>query len=319
MSNGATRNLSREKMQQILSSIGSRKAVDSDKVEAAEYNWHQLHYFSSSQLIKLDNFTQKVAQACAEKFTQLYNSDFSVKITSTTQHFADEFIASNNAQSDYYLAFGIDPDKPFGLVGIPGKTAIIWATQLLGDTKSTDNPDRNLSHLEQSLLFDIVFSVVKALSDSCDNLEFHPRSDIVKGKIPIELDSTQELCKITFNVEKSDSKNPSEAYFLILCDKLKPVVEQNIQSSKESSAEDIAKAMLNHVYKVLVPVTAQLASIALTFEEVMGLQVDDILLLDKRVSELVELIIESQTIFRGQLAKSDGKYAVVIKELCDKK
>ena len=81
MSNTATHNLSREKIQQILASIGSQKVDDSDKVEAAEYNWHQPHCFSSAQLKKLDDFTKKVAQSCAGKFAQLYNSDFNVTIT----------------------------------------------------------------------------------------------------------------------------------------------------------------------------------------------------------------------------------------------
>ena len=101
MSNTANRNLSREKIQQILASIGSQKEDDSNKVEAVEYNWHQPHYFSSAQLEKLNNFTEKVAQSCSEKFNQLYHSNFDVTIISTTQHFANEFVAADNAPNDY--------------------------------------------------------------------------------------------------------------------------------------------------------------------------------------------------------------------------
>ncbi len=316
MTNGATRNLSREKMQQILSSIGSQKADESEKIEAAEYDWHQPHCFSSSQLKELDNFTKKVAQAYANRFTQFYNSNFNVTITSTTQHFAAEFTASDNAQSDYYLTFGPDQDHLFGLVGIPSQTAIAWPTQLLGETKSTENSDRELSQLEQSLLFDITCRAVKALSDSYDNYDLNPGSEIVKGRMPIKLDGTEELCKITINVEKSDSKSPSEAYFLILCDKLEAVVGQNMRTKEDFSTKDIAKAILDHVYKVPVSVTAQLASIVLTFEEAMNLQVDDILLLDKKANEPVKLIVEGRAILRGRPAKSEGKYAVVITNLC---
>jgi hypothetical protein len=66
MSNTATRNLSREKIQQILASIGSQVVDENDKVEAAEYNWLQPHCFSSKQLKKLDSFTEKALQGCAE-------------------------------------------------------------------------------------------------------------------------------------------------------------------------------------------------------------------------------------------------------------
>jgi flagellar motor switch protein FliM len=46
----------------------------------------------------------------------------------------------------------------------------------------------------------------------------------------------------------------------------------------------------------------------------MGLRPGDILLLDKKVDEPVELIIQGQTFFRGRPAKSAGRYAVVITE-----
>ena len=318
MSNTAIRNLGREKIQQILASVGSQKADDSDKVETAEYNWHQPHYFSSDQIEKLDSFTEKVAQGCAQKFTQLYHNDFNVAIISTTQHFADEFAAPKNTQNDYYLTVGTE-NQTFGLVGIPGKTAIIWATQLLGDSKSAEDSDRNLSQLEQSLLFDIASGIIEALSDPYDNHELHPAGEIVRGQIPIELEGTKELCKITFSVKTPDSKNSSEAYFLILCDKLQAVVGQKVETSKDFSAQDISKAMLDHLQDMPVSVTVQLAHAMFNFQEIMSLQVDDILLLDKSVNEPAELIVEGQTIFRGQPAKSDGNHAVVITELCNTK
>ena len=318
MSNTATRNLSREKIQQILASIGSQVVDESDKVEAAEYNWLQPHCFSSKQLKKLDNFTEKALQGCAEKFAQLYNNDFNVTITSTTQHFAYEFAAPENEQNDYYLTIDTE-GQTFGMVGIPSQTAIIWATQLLGDSKAAEDTDRDLSQLEQSLLFDIASGIIKALSDSYDNYDLHPAGEVVRGQQYIELKGTEELCKITFSVKKADSENASEAYFLILCDKLKPVVGQNVQAGEDPSSETIAKAMLGHVHRLPVSVTAQLASTVLTFEEIMSLQVDDVLLLDKGVKEPAELIVEGQTIFRGQPVKSDSNHAVVITELCGTK
>jgi len=315
MSKATARNLSREKIQQILASVGSQKTVDSDKVEAVEYNWHQPHCFSSEQLQKLDNFTEKVARSCAEKFAKLYNTDFNVTITLTTQHFADEFITSNSNQDDCYLTFSSEPGQPFGLVGIPDKTAIVWAAQLLGDSDSVENSDRDLSQLEKTLLFDIARCVVNAFSDSCESYNLRPGSEIVRDQMPIELNGTEELCKITFSVEKTDSGNSSEAYFLVLCDKLKSIVGQNVQFGKDLSNETITKAILSHVHKLPVSITAQLASTVLTLEEIMSLHVDDVLLLDKKLNEPVELVVEGRTIFRGQPAKSDGKQAIVITEL----
>jgi flagellar motor switch protein FliM len=46
----------------------------------------------------------------------------------------------------------------------------------------------------------------------------------------------------------------------------------------------------------------------------MNLEVDDILLFDRRIDEPIELTIQGQPIFCGQPAKSAGRYALVISE-----
>jgi flagellar motor switch protein FliM len=59
-------------------------------------------------------------------------------------------------------------------------------------------------------------------------------------------------------------------------------------------------------------ITGKLASAVLTFEEIMDLQPDDILLLDKKVDQPAELIVGDRTVYYGSPAKSAGKYAVAI-------
>ena len=314
MSNEVTNSLSREKLQQLLASVGSQKADDSDKIEAVEYDCRQPHYFDSNQLEKLDDFTKKMAAVIAEKFNALYHNEFEVKTISITQHFADGLLNQNSdsKQDNYYLAFGTDHDEPCGFISIPSQTAMVWAKQLLGDSVSNEDSDKGLSKLEESLLLDVTSALIRALSDPYDDYDFHPAENIVRNQLPFELQGTQELCKIVFNIKEAGSENDSEVYFLIHCSELKPVVGENTQTVYEFSAEDISKAMLRHVQEMPVFVTAQLASIVLTFEEAMSLGVDDTLLFDKKIDEPVELIVKGKTVLRGWPAKSAGKHAVVI-------
>lgn len=314
MSTSLTDNLSRHKIQQLLDAVGVESEEDTrSNIDAYDYNWNQCRYFNSSRLKELNSFTEKVAQNCARKLTQFYHCDFTVSIVSTTQHFASEFTASGKTQGDYYLAFGTDPDQPSGLIGIPSQTAIVWATELLGDSKSPEDSDRDLSPLEESLLYDSASGIAEALSESIDHCDFQPAADIVRGQIPIEFKGYEELCKIAFSVKKSGSEARSEAYFLILCDELRPTVEKNT-TAQVLSEKDISNAMLNHVYEVPVLVKAQWDSTVPTFEEIMNLGVGDILLLDKKIDEPIELIVEDRILFRGWPAVSDGKYAVIITE-----
>ncbi len=319
MSNTVTDKLSRKKIQQLLAAVGSKPAEDTTQIEAAEYDWHQPHCFTRAQLNKLDDFTKKIAKAIARRFATLCHGEFNVTIASTTQHFANELVdqALESKQNNYYLPFGTDQAHPCGLVSIPLQTTFIWVTQLLGDTESEEDSRRDLSQLEESLLLDIASAIVDAISDSHGNCDFKPAKNIVRRLFPLELRGTEEFCKITFNVKKSDSDN-TEAYILIFCESLESVAGKATQDAGEFSAADISKAILERLKKMPVFVTAQLASAMLTLEEIMDFQVGDILLLDKAVDEPVELIVEGRELLRGRPAKSGGKYAVVITELsCD--
>ena len=352
MSDGLANQLTREKIRQLLAAIGTRPAEE-EQMDVSEHDWHQPHYFNSSQLSRLDNLTDKIAPEIAKTFNRLYHSDFNVVITSTTQFYANDFYDNvlNSGQNDYYLAFGSEQEHLFGLIKIIHQTAMTWTKQLLGDDEpekdSSDSASQSneggasagtsgLSHLEESLLSDIISAIVKSLSSvhpSWANYNFHPISELVRGQLPIKLSavgeaeagtlqSTQEICMIIFSVEKAGPSNDKststgEACLLIPCNILAPIVGKITPISigdKKLSSEEISKAMLEHLQQMPVSVKAQLASTMLSFEQIVSLGSCDILLLDKAIDEPIELIVEGRTAFRGKPARSAGQYAIVITE-----
>ncbi|MHC4570547.1 MAG: FliM/FliN family flagellar motor switch protein [Planctomycetota bacterium] len=334
MSSTPTENLSKKKLQQLLAAVGSRPTEDATQTDCTEYNWHQPNYFNTNQLRKLDSFTKKMAIRITQKFADLCHCDSNVTITSTNQHFAEEFFdqVSAGELNDHYLAFSIKQEQnsqtqhgtlglthPCGLIGIPPQSAISWVSQLLGDSDSKKDSNKDLSLLEESLLLDIASSIVEAFSESYTNSNFQLDKSITRGHLPLEVQGIEEICKITFSIENTSSKNTSEAYFLIPCRILELAINKDVKADSKFSAEDISKAILGHLQQMMVSITAQLASTVLSFEEIVNLQAGDILLLEKGIDETAELLVEGKTLFRGRPAKSAGRHAVVITEQCPDK
>jgi flagellar motor switch protein FliM len=307
----AANNLGREKVQQLLAAIGSGAADDSSKIQASEYNWKQPHCFSGEQLKKLEDFTKKLAQAAAEKFTTFYRSDFNAIVTSTTQHYASEF-AGWSADNNYYPAFGTDPARPFGFIKIPHQTALAWVTQLLGDSTTEKDSARALSPLEDSLLFDIASAFISSFASAHSSFGFKASQNITKGQLPFEMPASQEFCKITLAVKKASDSTAAETDIVIPCSSLESVVGKIAQAETKFAANDISKAIINNLQNASVPVSVQLACASLTFEEVIGLQPGDILVLDKRIDQPSDLLILGHKMFQCYLAKTDGNQAVVI-------
>ncbi|MHC4725999.1 MAG: FliM/FliN family flagellar motor switch protein [Planctomycetota bacterium] len=326
----AANNLSKEKIQQLLSAIGSGPQEDTSGIETTEYNWNQPRYFDRTQLNKLDSFTKRVAKLMNVKFTDYFHGYFDVNVISVKQYFAAELVsqAIESGQNDYYLAFAGEQEDPCGLFSVPAQTASTWAMQLLGDAESeAEVSDRDLTQLEESLVWDLLSALIKPFTR--ERMDFQPVKNIVRRLFPLELKGSEELCKITFDIKKTnqggdtdqekgtDQEKSDEVYILIQCSKLIPVVGQSEQIDRGFSNEDVSKAILARMQQMPVFITAQMASFMLTLKEIMSLEVGDILLLDKKINDSIELVTSGRTALLGRPAKLAGKYAVVITELCN--
>ncbi|MGA2677972.1 MAG: FliM/FliN family flagellar motor switch protein [Sedimentisphaerales bacterium] len=315
-------NTDRTKMQQLLASIGSRHTDASKNMDAAPYDWYQPHCFNGPQMKKVSAFAAKVATSLAAKFGVLCQKSSEVAIVSTSEHFSAQFIGQGQTDQDnkskgpvnYYLPFSTGQEEACGFVSIPPQTALMWTTQLLGDTETKENTTRPLSDLETSLLFDMAKLIVDAISAAAEKTSFKSVSNAVMDCLPLQLKGTEEFLKITFNVKKQGTETTSEAHILILSEKLIPLITDTGQAAGKFSDKEIARAIQNHIEKISVPITVQLATVAVTVEEALNLSPGDILMLDKKIDEPVHLLVSGKPIFRGRCAKSAGNYAIAITE-----
>ena len=250
----------------------------------------------------------------AEKFEDIAHRKFEVSVTNAKQLFADDFLdeQQKEQQQNYYLAFGTEQNNYSAFVAMPPPTAVQWVKLSLGDSESKDQENKNLSPLEESLLWDITSTIVQALSEAHPNAQFIPDEKIASQQLPFVLQNTEQMFKIDFQIKEADADKPTNAYFLIPTGILKNLNEKANKSENIYSAKQVSSAILKHLLEIPVTVTALLGNAYPTFEEIMSLQNSDIMLLDKKSNEPASLNINENEIFECRMAKSKGKYAIVI-------
>jgi flagellar motor switch protein FliM len=315
-------NTLRTKMQQLLAAIGSRHTDASKNMDVPPYDWYQPHCLNGQQMKKVSAFAEKVATSLAAKFGVLCQKCSEVAIVSTSEHFSAQFIGQGQTDQDnkskgpvnYYLPFSTGQEEACGFVSIPPQTALMWTTQLLGDTETKENTTRPLSDLETSLLFDMAKLIVDAISAAAEKTSFKSVSNAVMDRLPLQLKGTEEFFKITFNVKKHESGTTSEAHILMLSEKLVQLITDAGQAAGKFSDKEITHAMQTHIEKISIPITVQLATVAVTVEDALNLSPGDILVLDKKIDEPAHLLVNGKPIFRGRCAKSAGNYAIAITE-----
>lgn len=312
MSPTGTENLSRDKLQRILAAIGAKAADDSSQnMDVPEFDWRQPRYFTLEQLVKLKDFAEIAARAATEEFTRLYQGDCRVSVVSTGLHFSQTF-GEEKEQPCYYIPFGMNSQSPIGALCIPKTTAFIWTGLVLGGTAPDGDADRELSKLEESFLLDIAAELVNAFAKIYGS-QLHPDSRLLQDWSSVKLHGSEELFEITFESARTDSEDGGvQASFLMCCDKLESAAGEPASTNEKLSEAQIANAILEHLHRTPVTVRVRLGTTRLPFKDMVDLQVNDIVMLDKKISDTVDILIENRLLFAGYPAQSGGKHAIVI-------
>ena len=100
--------------------------------------------------------------------------------------------------------------------------------------------------------------------------------------------------------------------FTILSDILEPLLGTKPKADSHCSAEEIRKMILQNMYDVPIEVTAQLYSSSISLSDMMSLSANDILLLEKKTEEPLDVLFNKTTCLKAYPATSQGKNAVVI-------
>ncbi len=314
MTESSAPNLSGARIHRLLAAVGSAPPAVEEAPEAALYDWRDPHYFDEDQRNRLAAVMSQAAALLSERFVHFYKAEFNVSPASISQHFAEELPRRIDPDQGFSLPFGRDRDHPNGFLVVAAQTALDWVTRLLGDSEAGNDPDRAISSLEESLLSDLLVALVEAFLGSLGESEnWQAGNSIFRGCPAMPYEPTEAICRIVFQIQEGD-ETPVEVSFVLPGSALASLVGKPLPPVNPVPQEQLAPLLMEHLQEMPVTVTVQLAATRLSFEEILDLGPDDVLLIEKPIAEPVDVIIDNQTVFRGRPAQSGGQYAVLVTE-----
>jgi flagellar motor switch protein FliM len=310
--------LGRARIGQLLAAVGSTQAQDPVPAppEATPYDWRDPHSFNADQRNRLTQALDQIAARMAEIFSRSRGSPVEVALGALTQHFAGDWCRHVELDRDYCLTFAPDKGPSSGFVSISPQTALTWVTWLLGDSDSARDPNQAFSPLEESLLSDLLTAELEAfLTLLRATGSLRPTGALCKGQPSIQFELTEEVCRAVFEVKSPDAGEALEIAFLLPCSRLAALAGKTAAAAPpRMSPPELSKILMEHLQEMPVTVRAILASTTLRFQEILELAPGDILLLDKPVDGLADLIINGHPAYQGRPARSQGQHAIVILE-----
>jgi flagellar motor switch protein FliM len=308
----ASDNITNNLIKKLLKSAGEKPAQQTN-LDTAEYDWNQCRYFNKLQMNKIDAFAQQSAKSIAEKLSTSFNTNCNASVENAAQIYASQCNQHcNSSEKDYNLIFNKNENDFAGLITLPHLSAAALVALLLDDTESENLDEKKLSGLEETFLSDIAENFVTAIRNYHPNCNFTSKAKISNDPLFLDISAGEPMTCITLKIQKENQTQHITAHILIRCRQLHDIAEKQQQNIKPASPQDIEKAVLNSIANVNLQADVKLDSIKLTFKQIMTLEPDDVIVLNKKVSQGADIIIQNQTMFNAQLAKKEGSKAVVI-------
>ncbi len=310
------KSLTKAKLKKMIETARSYVDAKPKQYEYEEYEWHEPHHFNQDELATIENFTKKVNREIIKAFGNLGHGEFLSEMTEMDQKFASTLIEIVNTdhQNYYFLPFQGPDETDAGFIGVSPESASTIVDMMLREIEKQER--KFLSELEETILMDVAASLVDALSCVFEENESKlvPGSAFKKATWPVSFHGLEDVALFDFEVS-SDQGQSVNFYFAILSDILDPVVGISTKMPKRPTQKQILDLIMKSLHKAPMEITARIISQNIKLQDLLDLQKGDLLVLNKRAVEPIEILLNNQQCMYAYPAAASGRYAVLIKEM----
>lgn len=322
--------LSQNEIDSLLSEMTSGR-VDVDEVlsktlhkgDVTNYDFRRPNRISKNQVRTLQNVHESFAEVFGYYLVSKLQTVVSISVTSVDQLFYSEFILSVSNPSCLYV-FDIEGTDGNGIMEISPQLALTLVERLLGGAAEIQPKPRNITPIEQAVVRGIIEHSLSDLKNAwksiaeinfkysrlemeADFVQIAPSSEIV---VVVSFDVIigvhtflMNLCFPTFALEEVLAKLNKQL-----------VTSTTVKQSRARMKENL-EIITQQMSSTYLPITAELGKTALSVAEVLELKEGDVIKLNSRVNQEIEIVIAGKRKLAGRPGSVEGKKAVRVTRL----
>ncbi len=284
------------------------------------YDFRRPNRISKNQVRTIHNVHEGFAENFGYYLVSKLQTQASITVTSVDQLFYSEYILSVSNPSCLYI-FDIVGTDGSGILEVSPQLALSLVERLLGGQADQPRKPRTITPIEQAVMRNVVEHAIndlcsswKAIADLCfqynrmeseaDFVQLAPSSEIVvvvSFDVTIGLNSyLMNLCFPTFALEEVIAKLNRQS------------VTNGISVANAECEKENAKVMKQHLATQYVNISAELGKSIISVRELLALKLGDVIKLDTKVNQEVQVSIDSRRKLAGRPGTVDGKKAIRI-------
>ena len=276
-------------------------------------SWTVPHHFTEEARTQLDDLSNKLGLHLQNTLHELYE-DAAISCTGMSEHFtAALFALIQQERKAYYYLPVVSGHELVGLLEMPYETCSRLIALMLKNPQAEIGSGGELSSLEESILMDIAGpmaeSVIAGLVQyGCKSLA--AAETLVKGDALERFPDIDDMCQLSF--EAPCSSGTLEWSLYLLNTLIDPLVGSATVDRSPETLRKMPERIIERLHDVSMQVTVRLSEAMIDLQDVLMLEKNDVLVLERDVSMPADVLVNGRACFNAWPARHHGYGAVVM-------
>ncbi len=316
--------LSQEEIDALLEVVDesddSAKSTKEDSSrEIMLYDFKRPNRVSKEQLRSIKSIHDKLARNLSSQISTVLRTIIEIDLQSVDQMTYGEFLMSIPSPTSFNI-FSLKPLDGDAVLELNPSIVYPMLDRLLGGDGKVYNIDRELTDIELNLLDTILRMIMQKLKESWENvMEFHPTIE-AKESSPnvVQIVAQNEIVIIVvLEITIGDSSGMINlAYPVIFLESiLSKMSSRDIIISESNSKKSKNKELKELVKRADIEAEVILGDTTLSLKEILDLEKDSVIRLDREASDIVTLSVNKKDIFKAKMTVEEYKKILDIKEV----
>ncbi len=323
MAEALSQSLIDELLNRMKSGETTQSVVEQEE-KIKEYDFSSPKKFTKDQLKSLNSLYENYSRVMSSYFTSILRSTCDVSISQIEEQRYYEF---NNALPDNALIGIISffpDDKPFDentmMLELSTSFGYMLIDRLMGGSGDLFSPDRDYTEIELSLLKMVIQNITRYLQDVWSSF-FPIRTELrnveTNGRF-IQAFSPQDVVVIiTFDIDEEFYRGT--ANICMPTENLEDLISSfTMKYNRSTKQQDEEKErfkrqqILSSIKESEINLEAHLDDCVMSLGDISQLQVNDVISLNKKISEDISVEVEGIPFFRARLGELNSQKALKI-------
>lgn len=317
--------LSQDEIDNLLKALSTGE-LDADEMkntderQVKDYDFARPAKFSKEHLRTLEIIFEHFGRLLATNLPAYLRKSVSVDVVNSEVVIYSVF---SNALSNPVLlgVVGMDPLMGNVIMEMASNLGFAIVDRLLGGVGNSLEKERDFSEIELSILERVFTICVNLLHEPWENVvEITPRLNRIETNSQFAqiISPSETIAIVTINLKIGDVEG-----LMNIClpyTTLEPVMDKLntkywFSTMKEKDSNSYEAAIENIIDNALIPMKAVLGTSKINVQDFVNLQLGDIIRLDRKVDDELEVYVGNIKKFKALPGYSDNKYAVRVTEI----